>query len=741
MYNKVEALREKAEAEKLIAGNDYVGAREKLLKAKQLFPPLDHINAMLTVCDILSASKNRVPGYETDYYWVLNIMPAASSIDLKQQYDKLLNLLQPIKGKFSGAALALKFVDEAYSVLSDRVKRLIFDSKRACSWDELESFVNPSPSEPCLHDEAGVNAQIPLVHSSAQGCTVQNAAGVSMHAQEERADDLGHMLEATGYSNKQYAVVSSQDSSVVSSDLNSEGNTREDMDLSIDDLNSSLGPPPRTSNSSWSKKDVVYKKPDQDFFNFEVNKTVESFKIGQIWAVYYHLENDQNYLYAQINAISKSEVRFTWLKPVPITLHERRWCDAGLPVACGSFCLDLDSSEQIISNPLVFSCMCSWVPGVTEEQFEIYPKMGEVWALYEDWDLDDWSYNPEKFRGCKFKFIEILSDFSKILGGEAACLSKVDGFKNIFHRESEDGNPLIFDISPRNLYMLSHKVPAFKFTGGEIDGVVSGMIELDELALSYNKIQDNDGQLMIREGNIENSDFKKPMQPLPPVMRSSQCTTLGPKWSVNDFSTGQVWAAYYGEDLMPRRYARLNSVVSEDEVSVTFLEPQLDCSYDFNLKKVMVPVVCGTFQAKETNVNLNISQLSHQVRCQMSTMRPLYKIYPMKGEVWAMYQNWSCKWGPGDYENYKCWIVEVLSDFSTDERMVVVKLGEVKGCLTFFQRTQRDGFDMSRVVLKTDILSFSHQIPAFRVPGIGRYGIPENSWHLEPNVLPPPFRK
>ncbi|WOH05465.1 hypothetical protein DCAR_0624882 [Daucus carota subsp. sativus] len=736
MYNKVEALREKADAEKLIACNDYVGAREKLLKAKQLFPPLDHIAAMLTVCDILSASRNRVPGYETDYYWVLNIMPAASSIDLKQQYDKLLNLLQPIKGKFSGAALALKYVDEAFSVLSDRVKRLIFDSKRACSWDELESFANPLPSQPFMDAETGVNAQSSLIHSSAQVCNVQNAEGLSMQV-HERVDDLGPKLEATCDSNKQNIVVSSQDSSVVSSDMNSEGNAREDIDLSIDDLNSSLGPP-RMSDSSWSKRHVAYKKPDQDFFNFEVNKTVENFKIGQVWAVYYYLKDDQNYLYAQINAISKSEVRVSWLKPVPVTLCERRWCDAGLPVACGSFCLDLNLSEEIMSSTLAFSYNCSWVPGVTEEQFEIYPKKGEVWALYEDWDLDDWCYYPEKVRGCKFKFIEILSDFSKIIGGEGACLSKVDGFKNIYQRESEDGNPSIFHISPRDLYILSHNVPAYKFTGGEIDGVVSGMIELDELALSYNRIQDTDSQLMIRAG--QNSDFKKPMEALPPVVRSSQCTTLGPKWSVSDFSTGQVWAVYYGEDLMPRRYARLNSVISGDEVGVTFLEPQLENSYDHNLKKVM-PIVCGVFQAKETNVHLNISQVSHQVKCQMSTTRPMYKIYPMKGEIWAMYQNWSCKWGPGDYENYKCWIVEILSDFSVDERMVVVRLGEVKGCLTFFQRIQRDGFDMSRVVLKTDILGFSHQIPAFRVPGIGRYGIPENSWHLEPNALPPPFRK
>lgn len=100
---------------------------------------LDHLTAMLTVCDILSATRNRIPGYDTDFYSVLHLMPSSSSADVKWKYEELVILLQPIKGKFSGTELALKLIEEAFSLLSDRSKRLVFDAKRGTSWSDYES--------------------------------------------------------------------------------------------------------------------------------------------------------------------------------------------------------------------------------------------------------------------------------------------------------------------------------------------------------------------------------------------------------------------------------------------------------------------------------------------------------------------------------------------------------------------------------------------------------------------------
>ncbi|XP_071702421.1 uncharacterized protein [Rutidosis leptorrhynchoides] len=287
-YNKVEALREKSEAEKLIIANEYIAARTKLKKAQQLFPALDHVSPMLSVCEILSASTNIIPGYKTDYYWVLQLMPSSTFTDITCQYQKLVSLLQPIKYKFPATELALKLLQEAYSVLSDKKKRVTFDIKRGSS----------------------------------------------------------------------------------SSEMISEGYKGQDTDINSDSL-----------------------AQEQDFYAFDNCRTFDLIETKDIWAVHCNLTAPfTGSRYAQIGKKSGGQVEVTWLKPIPITEGERRWFDAGLPVACGSFYLDSESSGTIESKG-VFSYKCSWNSGVTEELFEIYPKKGEVWAVYDSFDRVEWSYN------------------------------------------------------------------------------------------------------------------------------------------------------------------------------------------------------------------------------------------------------------------------------------------------------------------------------------------------------------
>lgn len=61
---------------------------------------------------------------------------------------------------------------------------------------------------------------------------------------------------------------------------------------------------------------------------------------------------------------------------------------------------------------------------------------------------------------------------------------------------------------------------------------------------------------------------------------------------------------------------------------------------------------------------------------------------------------------------------------------------EVENNLTFFHRQQNDGFDITCTVSQAEMFSFSHKIPAFKVQGTAIYGIPGDSWHLDPNALP-----
>lgn len=664
-YNKVEALREKSDAEKLIFSNDYIAARTKLKKAQQLFPALDHITPMLTVCEILSASTNIIPGYDTDYYWVLQLMPSSTYTDIACQYQKLVSLLQPLKYKFPATELALKLLQEAYSVLSDKKKRVTFDILRGTSWVNYESF----------------------------------------ESNHEKGKNLGPNELVDGNAEKVYVHnLSLQESGSSSSDVISEGYKGQDIDI---------------NSGSHSRK--------QDFYGFDSCRTPECFELGEIWAVHcYKIGPCIGGRYAQICNKLGGEVEVTWLKPIPVTEGERRWFDSGLPVACGSFCLDTETSGTIGLKG-VFSYKCSWDSGVTEELFEIYPKKGEVWAVYDNFDLEEWSYNPDIIKGCSFKLVEVISDYSIYNGVECCHLVKVDGFRSVFERQTGEANNL--RIGPRDLYMLAHNVPAYRFTGGEINGVHDGMFELDQLALK-NPNQETDNPTMTQEKKEEVTHF------LVPTL-NPRSSGLGPNWSAIDFTTGQIWAAYSGKDLMPRQYVLINTLISQTRVSATVLEPEPFLDIETSWKNRNMPIVCGMFRAKEDRVNLDISQLSHMVNCFKSTTTSLYKVFPSKGEVWAVYQNWR----PGyrvNYDNYKCWVVEILSDFSDGEKMMVAILVEVKGCLTFFQRLQvEDGFEMVRGFSRREMLSFSHQIPAFRVPGIGGHGIPESSWHLEPAALPP----
>lgn len=698
-FNKAEALREKDAAGRLIYNKDYSGAREKLFKARQVFPTLANIDAMVAVCDILAASTFTIPGYETEYYWVLGIIPSSSFDDILNRHEKLLKLLMPIKNKFPGVDWALKLIEEAVSVLSDRDKRLSYDLRRKVSWDGYESSdLNLSICCNVTDKEKGITTQ--------SSGTLEEKNEMNLVASENIDNQVAVNIEE---------IVAS--SSNVSSDENN--------------LEKEIAP--------LFPKPLSLSRMDQDFYNFGDDRKPFHFEKGQIWAVHYRSRNSHNYQYAQINHYSVSSTEFTWLKPVPVTTSERRWCDIGLPVVCGTFFLDLENTETI-NSPDLFSHNCSWVSGITHDQFVIYPKKGEVWAVYENWDLEEWSYNPDILNGCKLRLVEFLSNYSKYLGAKCVYLEKVNGFRSIFARVREGDNSATLHISPIKLYMLSHKVPSYRFSGGEINvGVIAGMLELDLLALPKYLADDTDSDITSNGEYLEISRFspsREELLPLPLVDPEPEVEILGTHLSNSNYIAGQIWAVSVEVDSMPRQYVRINKVEAGDQICVTFLEPQPILDYEKTWQKEKLTIACGTFAATGRNVNLKLSQLSHLVKCLMSTTNTVYRIYPMKGQVWALYKNWENKWKRFDYENSDFYIVEVLSDLSEGSGITIARLKEVEGCLTFFHKQKFEVFDLNGVVSKAEVISFSHQIPAFRVPGIGNHGIPESSWHLEPSALP-----
>ncbi|XP_075663473.1 uncharacterized protein LOC142633085 [Castanea sativa] len=571
--------------------------------AQKLFPAIDNIGAMLAA---------------------LQLTPSSTFHVVKSCYQSLHTLLKPTKTKFPGTELALKLVEDAFSMLSNCEKHSAYDLKRNAYREDYESFNIRALS----YQNVASKETISTANNSSvceRGFSSQSLGG-SCRTTTIFSEDIGTLrfklqnsLDVKWQCDK---IICQQPSNKVSEDLNSRGNIRADTYFSIGRINMPTSKPISLEEDfSCSSKSLAQKRPCQDYYTFENERKPEHFRAGQIWGAQYRANLPHNLRYAQVACNSARSVLVTWLKPIPISDGERRWCDVGLPVACGSFDLNPEMND------------------------------GENWPM--DWNLHERAHNPSFVKDCKFELVEILTDFSKYLGADGACLAQVDGFRSIFERQKIGGSPVTFHISPDNLYIFSHNVPAYRFKGGEIDKVVDGMFELDQFALPDIMCLEIDSLKAPKNGNVSSFSPSIPLGGLPSLKSSPEDKLLKPSWSSNDFATGQVWAVYSGKDFLPQQYTRIDDIISESQVCVTFLEPLPILDHEIDSKKDDIPIVCGKFKVSGTSANLEMSQ-SYLVYSVKSNDEPFYRIYPVKGEIWAMYKSWNGKWKRSDYENCQC---------------------------------------------------------------------------------------
>lgn len=128
--NKDEAIRAMDIAKRKVTETDYTGAKTFAVKAQNLYPQLDGLKQVLMLIDVYISAGNKINGGEPDWYGVLGVDPLADDGVVKKQYRKLALLLHPDKNKCEGAEGAFKLILEAWSLLSDKVKRIAFDQKR-----------------------------------------------------------------------------------------------------------------------------------------------------------------------------------------------------------------------------------------------------------------------------------------------------------------------------------------------------------------------------------------------------------------------------------------------------------------------------------------------------------------------------------------------------------------------------------------------------------------------------------
>ncbi|KAJ4822070.1 hypothetical protein Tsubulata_039494 [Turnera subulata] len=643
-------------AKSRIIGGDYFEARIKLHEIQSRHPAFDGIAGMIAVTEILQSVSYRFLGCGVDHYMVLQVSPSATDVVIQSQFNKFTKLLEPIIEKnFPGAASALKFIQDAFQVLSNTERHTLFSRERATSLQSYGShyFQEIKPSDVELNP-GDKNSDIGNEY------TAQAAKGTAPH---------------------------------IPSDKNVAG------PANVTSFLSSIPVPSQFSIRSH-----------QEYHSFNDGRKAEVFAVGQVWATYDDEGMPRNY--AQIVNISPTRIYITLIKPAQASKHEKSWCEAGLPIVCGLF--NVERKQATAVELASFSHVVSWQ--LDGEQLEIYPRKGEIWAIYKKWDPAGWLSNPAARKSCRLQIVEIIGGYcDNEPDMHVVALSKVEGFKNLYRRCTHDGTML---IPSTNWFIFSHRIPAYTFAGGEMDGISRGMFELDGLAVPdlVDLFQTQGSELGSSPSQVEDEgdNYKR---------------------LANVLVSGQTWAVYDGRDSMPRLYVVVINVVSAEKICVQVLEPHPISILEIDCVSENLPFGCGSFRMSETTEILSLSRFSHMIECEKVNGASLYNIYPRKGEIWAMYMSRNSEGKPIDLLSCQCRIVEILLDLTEDSGLVVGSLEKVLGSASLFQRQSSNGFQFVRTVPRREMLSFSHQIPASSVPELELYGIP--TWHLEPKALPP----
>ncbi|KAL1827299.1 hypothetical protein DCAR_0206462 [Daucus carota subsp. sativus] len=224
--------------------------------------------------------------------------------------------------------------------------------------------------------------------------------------------------------------------------------------------------------------------PDSDFHDFDNDRTKESFAENQVWAVYDE-DDGMPRLYALIRKASRrsSKLQVSWLNSAGNMEAELlKWIDSGFHQTCGDFCIQ---KKQISINLNSFSHR---VTGWTKKAnlFQIFPKKGDVWALYKNWS-PEWNKHTTEEEKHKYEMVEVLSDYDESKGVTIVPLVKVAGLKAVFCKNSDEKEVRM--VPKEEIFRFSHQVSSYLLTDQEATNLPNGSKELDPAALPLELLQ------------------------------------------------------------------------------------------------------------------------------------------------------------------------------------------------------------------------------------------------------------
>lgn len=207
--------------------------------------------------------------------------------------------------------------------------------------------------------------------------------------------------------------------------------------------------------------------PDPDFHDFDKDRSEECFKPKQIWALYDE-EDGMPRLYCLIREVISVEpfkIHITYLNSkTDSEFGTVNWLDCGFTKSCGNF---RAWNSDVVDQVNVFSHVLSREKAGRGGCVRIYPRSGDVWAVYRNWSRLWNRSTPDEVR-YQYEMVEVLDDYSEELGVCVAPLVKLAGFKTVYRRNTD--KDAVRWIPRREMLRFSHQVPScpLKEEGGNL---------------------------------------------------------------------------------------------------------------------------------------------------------------------------------------------------------------------------------------------------------------------------------
>ncbi|KAE8723387.1 hypothetical protein F3Y22_tig00012476pilonHSYRG00018 [Hibiscus syriacus] len=150
-----------------------------------------------------------------------------------------------------------------------------------------------------------------------------------------------------------------------------------------------------------------------------------------------------------------------------------------------------------------------------------------------------------------------------------------------------------------------------------------------------------------------------------------------------------------------------------------------------------MPTCCGKFDVRNSSqAYTSTDSFSHLLKAEPTGSKGEYTIVPRRGEIWALYRNWTRDIKCSDLENWEYDIVQVLEDNYFLFKVRV--LDKVDGFNSVFKPQVKERTNVTLEIPRVNQLRFSHQIPRFQLTN-ERNGSLRGCWGLDPAALPPHY--